>query len=170
MKRTCLTAMAVVTVSCFGPFDPCTETRYVFAVTGVDFTDTGLVEGSVSWTEHRHDAKHQFTWIVFFAPTDNADSLFTAAHLHEAETDDVLYTFPVSMERAEPQNPARFAWIVSSFETDRYQGSVPIDRLYELVSSNGTYIDVHTVAHPVGTKARLVVNTSTNWTQDCDSD
>ena len=101
-------------------------------------------------------------------PTDNADSLFTDTHLHEAETGDVLYTFPVSVERADPQNPTLFAWIVSAFETSSYQGSVPFDVLYELVSSNRTYIDVHTVAHPAGAKGRVVVNASTDWTEFCD--
>ena len=170
--RTRFIAMAIVavcsTVSCFGPFDPCGESRHVSAFAEPDFTATAAVDGPVTLTDSRNDDNDQFTWLVFFAPRDNADSLVTATHLHEAETDDIWYTFPVSMERADPLNPDRFAWIVSSFETSSYQGGVQYDLLYELVSGNGTYVDVHTVAHPAGAKGRVVVNTSTDWTEFCD--
>ena len=169
--RTCLTAMAVVagcsTVSC-GVFDLCGESRNFDAMIEADFTATGAVDGLISMLDSRDDANDQFSWVVFFAPTDSADSLVTDIHLHEAETDDILYTFPVSVERADPNNPTLFAWIVSSFETSLYRGSVPFDLVYRLVSSNGTYVDVHTVAHPAGAKARVAVKQSTNWTEYCD--
>lgn len=168
--RTRFTAMAVVagcsTVSC-GVFDPCGESRNVDAMIEADLTATGAVDGLVFLTDSR-DATDQFAWVVFFAPTASADSVVTDIHLHEAQTDDILYTFPVSLERADPTNPILFAWIVSSFETSPYQGTVPFDLLYRLVSSHGTYVDVHTVAHPAGAKARLVVTQSTDWREYCD--
>ena len=169
--RARLTAMAVVagcsTVSCSG-FDRCEESRNVDAMTEADSTATGAVEGQVSLLDSRDDNNDQFSWFLIFAPTDSADSLVTDVHLHDAGNDDILYTFPVSVERADPQDLTVFAWIVSSFETSLYQGSVPFDQLYGLVSSGGTYVDVHTVAHPTGAKAQIAVTQSTNWTEYCD--
>ena len=64
-------------------------------------------------------------------------------HLHEAATDDILYTFPVSVER-NPADPDVFAWIVSLSLTfvdrnpkgvaipSKYLGSVPVDALAEI--------------------------------------
>lgn len=163
--------MAVVagcsTVSC-SVFDRCEESRNLDAMIEADLTATGAVDGPVSLLDSRNDNNDQFSWLVFFAPTDSADSLVTDIHLHEAGNDDILYTFPVSVERADPQDLTVFAWIVSSFETSLYQGSVPFDQLYGLVSSGGTYVDVHTVAHPTGAKAQIAVTQSTNWTEYCD--
>ena len=170
--RMCLTAMAVVvgcaTAAC-GILDACGEVRNVEAMIEPDFTATGLVRGVLFLTDGRSGSDDQFSWFVSFAPTNSADSLVTEVHLHQVGTDNVLYTFPVSVE---PRvDPNYFDWQVSTFETSRYQGSqssVPFDQLYGLVSSNGTYVDVHTVAHPAGAKGRLVVGQSTNWTEYCD--
>jgi hypothetical protein len=132
------------------------------------FTGTDAVEGAVSLIDSRNDSYDQFSWLVLFAPTNSADSLVTDVHLHERATGDILHTLPVSMERSDPVNPDRFAWIVSSSESSLYRGSVPFERFYELVSGGGTYIDVHTVAHPAGAKGRVVVGQSRDWTQYCD--
>ena len=172
MKRTCLTAMGVVAgcsiVSCFGPFDPCEESRSVGAFAERDFTATAWIAGDVHLLDSRNNDSDQFTWFVLFTPTDKADSLVTETHLHEAATDDILYSFPVSVERAFPLSPTVFTWQVSSFETSRYRGRVPFDLLFGLVASNGTYFDVHTVANPAGAKARLVVRGPTDWEEFCD--
>ena len=180
--RTRFTAMAVLagctTVSCFGPFEPCAEWREVRANAQGDFTATAAADGSVSLKDDRNDDDSHFLWFVSYATTDAADPLVTDSHLHEAETDDVLYSFPVSVERApveraQPADPTWFHWDVSSgiSRGELVSGqAVPFDLLYGLVSSGGTYLDVHTVAHPAGVRAPLAINVSTNWIQDCDGD
>ena len=160
----CLTGS---TAAC-GLVDPCGESRNVDAMIEADSRATGAVDGLVSLLDSRDDGNDQFSWIVFFAPTNSADSLVTDVHLHERATDDILYTLPVSVERADPGNLSLFAWIVSSYETSSYQGSEPLDRLYGLVSSHRTYVDVHTVPHPTGAKGGVAVRQSTDWTQHCD--
>ena len=47
-------------------------------------------------------------------------------------------------------------------------GSVPFDLLYGLVSSDGTYIDVHPAAHPAGARGRVTVTNSSDWFEVCD--
>ena len=141
------------TASC-GLVDPCGESRNFDAMIEANSRATGAVDGLVSLTDSRSNGNDQFSWIVFFAPTNSADSLVTDVHLHERVTDDILHTLPVSVERADPPNLTLFAWIVSSPESSLYRGSVPFDQFYGLVSRNGTYIDVHTVAHPAGAKGR----------------
>ena len=130
---------------------------------------TGAVEGAVSLIDSRNDTYDQFSWLVLFAPTNSADSLVTDVHLHQTGTDDLLYTFPVSVHRALPNV---FDWMVSESGTSLYRGSqssVPFDLLYELVSSDGTYIDVHTAAHPVGARGPVAVTSDTGWTPaECD--
>ena len=182
--RKCVTAMAVVavcsTVSCIGPFAPCPQvTRFVSGMIEADLSATGAVDGTFGLVDSRHDDDprfpDEFSWDVYFAPTNSADSLVTDVHLHEAATDDILYTFPVSVER-DPADPDVFAWIVSvnpifPMGLDRlatYQGSEPFDLLYGLVSSDGTYIDVHTVAHPAGARGRVTVTDSHDWVEFCD--
>ena len=114
---------------------------------------------------------------MFFAPTNSVDSLVAAVHVQEAATDDIRLPLSVSVGRKEPANPDLFAWIVSlsprvprsiSDRPARYQGSVPFDLLYGLVGSDGTYIDVHTVAHPAGARGRVVVTGSSDWHELCD--
>ena len=170
------TAMAVVgccsTVSCFGPFDPCSEWREVRANAQGDFTATAAVNGTVSLKDARNDDESHFGWFVSYATMDDTAPLVTDSHLHEAETDDVLYTFPVSVERGLP-DAIWFHWDVSSgiSRGELVSGqAVPFDLLYGLVSSGGTYLDVHTVAHPAAVRAPLADIASTNWIQDCDGD
>ena len=171
--RTRFTAMAVVagcsTVSCLGPFSiNCSTTRVATGGTVRDLTATAVIEASVRLTEHRYKDNHRFTWEINIRPTDSADSLFTAVHLHEAETDDILYTFPLSVERSSDLT-WDVSWYHAGLGTDLYLGSVPFALLYELVGSGGTYIDVHTVAHPEGAKAALS-GSSSLWEKDCDGD
>ena len=148
--------------------NPCGESRYADAMIQANSTGTGAVEGAVSLLDSRNDSYDQFSWLVLFAPTNGADSLVTDVHLHDRATGDILHSLPVSMERADPVNPDRFAWIVSSSESSLYRGSVPFERFYDLVSGSGTYVDVHTVAHPRGATGRVPVGQSTDWIQYCD--
>ena len=148
--------------------NPCGESRYADAMIEADFTGTGAVEGALSLLDSRNDSYDQFSWLVLFAPTNSADSLVTDVHLHETATGDILHTLPVSMERSDPANPDRFAWIVSDSESSLYRGSVPFERFYDLVSRSGTYVDVHTVAHPSGARGRVPVGQSSGWVQYCD--
>ena len=163
-----MAVVAVCSVVSCSVFDRCEESRNLDAMIEADLTATGAVDGPVSLLDSRNDNNDQFSWLVFFAPTDSADSLVTDIHLHEGDTDEVLYTFPVSVERADPQNPNLFVWNVSSFESSSYLGSVPFGEFYESVGRNGTYVDVHTVAHPAGARAGLAVTQSTDWREYCD--
>ena len=158
--------LLVLPLGCVGPFAPCPQvTRSVSGMIEADLSATGAVDGTFGLLDSLHDDDprfpDEFSWDVNFAPTNSADSLVTDVHLHEAATDDILYTFSVSVER-NPADPDVFARIVSlnprvprsiSDRPARYQGSVPFDLLYGLVGSDGTYIDVHTVAHPAGALA-----------------
>ena len=81
------------TASC-GLVDPCGESRNFDAMIEADSRATGAVDGLVSLTDSRSNGNDQFSWIVFFAPTNSADSLVTDVHLHERATDDILHTLP----------------------------------------------------------------------------
>ena len=68
------------TASC-GLVDPCGESRNFDAMIEADSRATGAVDGLVSLTDSRSNGNDQFSWIVFFAPTNSADSLVTDVHL-----------------------------------------------------------------------------------------
>ena len=155
-------------ISC-GALDRCGQSRNLRATIVQSSTATGELDGWLSLSESR-DGKHRLSWALFFTGESGAKPQVTEVHLHPVGSDEVLYSFPVSVERADSQAPES-SWILSPKNpSSSYNGSVPFSRLFGLVSSDQAYVDVHDLARGDAADAgvAVVAGSQTGWRKYCD--
>jgi hypothetical protein len=161
-----LLAVCVPIAGCRGWFGPdCKdETRTVIAsVRLTSMLASPLPDDTGRASLNLHEARDAVTKsntardIMWFAGSGLDRSRVTAIHVHELDTNRLLFTMPIDSAFG-----PRYV-ITQVFTRQPYTGSVRFSEFYELVGNEKTYVDVHTIDYPDGQLRGVLRPEYPNW-------